>query len=165
MSQENERTERVHAAFDLMLRTTRLHHRIVDKLFGDTGLPRSQRKILLYLSRSGEIPSQREIARHFDISPACVARMLKSLASEGFITRTGDEDDLRRNQVRIAEKGTQTVSETLAAFERIDARMFQGFSDEEIRHLSCLLGRIHENLHACEAKIEENKMNRGKDVF
>lgn len=157
MSQENDWNERVHIAFDLMLRTARLHHRTVDKLFGDTGLPRSQRKILMYLSRSDSTPSQREIAQHFDISPACVARMLKSMASEGFITRTGDEDDLRRNQVRITEKGMQTVSQTGVAFNGVDARMFFGFSDEEVRVLTELLQRLHDNLQTCAAELEQDK--------
>ena len=105
MTEETTRAELVRQSVDLMIHTARMHHRGIDRMFGDTGLHRGQRKVLMYLSRSGEIPSQRELASHFDISPACVARTLKSLSSEGYIVRTGDADDLRRNQVRITEKG------------------------------------------------------------
>lgn len=155
MSPENTRAEQIHRAFDLVIRTARLHHRILDKQFGDTGLPRGQRKILMHLSKHDGIPSQRELANHFEISAACVARMLKSLASEGYITRTGDEEDLRRNQVRITEKGMQTIAETHQAFNNIDQRIFSNFSDEEIAELICLIGRLHSNLHSCEADCAE----------
>lgn len=162
MSQDIERSERIRAAFDLILRTGRLHHRTIDKIFGDTGLPRSQRKILLHLNHSADVPSQREIAQHFDVSPACVARMLKSMAQEGFITRTGDEDDLRRNQVRITEKGMQTVANTRSAFDDIDARMFSGLSDEEVLQLTGLLQRLHDNLQICAAELDQDKAHEKK---
>ena len=155
MTNEPTRSELIHCAFDLLIRSSRLHHRNLDKQFGDSGLPRGQRKILLHLSRNDAVPSQCELARHFDISAACVARMLKSLAGEGYITRTGAENDQRRNQVHITEKGLQTVTETIQAFDRFDQRMFEGFSDSEIDELTHLLSRLHDNLHACECGNEE----------
>lgn len=155
MSQENGRGALIHQAIDLMIRTSRLHHRNIEKLFDDTGLHRSQRRMLMHLSRCETMPSQRRIADDFDISPACVARTLKSLAGEGYIIRTGDEDDLRRNTVAITEKGLGTVQETRCAFEQIDLLAFEGLSDAEIRQLADLLGRVQENLH----KLEDTESN------
>lgn len=159
MSQTVERASLIHQAVDLMIRSVRMHHRNIDKLFGDTGLHRSQRKILIHLSRTGEIPSQRDIASHFDISPACVARMLKSLTGEGYITREGDTDDLRRNQVRITEKGLNIVSETTRAFDRFDQQIFDGLSDEEIAELIRLTQHVQQNLQRCEASAAEKTTN------
>ena len=65
----------------------------IEKQFGDTGLHRSQRRMLMHLSRFETMPSQRRIADDFDVSPACVARTLKSLAGEGYITRADDDAD------------------------------------------------------------------------
>ena len=91
-----------------------------------------------------------QIADDFDISPACVARTLKSLAIEGYITRTGDEDDLRRNTVSITEKGLHTVSETHQTFERVDAAAFENMTAEEIEQLISLLSRVQDNLRRLE---------------
>lgn len=146
MSQDVERGAQIHQAIDLLIRTSRLHHRNIEKQFEDTGLHRSQRRMLMHLSRFETMPSQRKIADDFDISPACVARTLKALASEGYITRVGDEDDLRRNTVSITQKGLNTVSETHHTFEMIDQAAFEGFSSEEIDRLTSLLGRVKENL-------------------
>jgi DNA-binding MarR family transcriptional regulator len=155
MSQENGRSALIHQAIDLMIRTSRLHHRNIEKLFDDTGLHRSQRRMLMHLSRFETMPSQRKIADDFDISPACVARTLKSLALEGYITRTGDEDDLRRNTVSITEKGLQTVSETHQTFERVDDAAFENMTAEEIEQLISLLGRVQDNLR----RLEEGDNN------
>ena len=155
MSQENGRSALIHQAIDLMIRTSRLHHRNIEKLFDDTGLHRSQRRMLMHLSRFETMPSQRKIADDFDISPACVARTLKSLALEGYNTRTGDEDDLRRNTVSITEKGLQTVSETHQTFERVDDAAFENMTAEEIEQLISLLGRVQDNLR----RLEEGDNN------
>lgn len=146
MSQDSEHSAQVRQSIDLLIRTSRLHHRCIEKCFDDTGLHRSQRRMLMHLSRFDTMPSQRKIADDFDISPACVARTLKALAIEGYITRTGDEDDLRRNTVSITQKGLDTVSETRHTFEMIDSSAFDGFSTEEINQLNSLLSRMKENL-------------------
>lgn len=150
MQQENRRGALIHRAVDLMIRTSRLHHRNIEKLFDDTGLHRSQRRMLMHLSRCETMPSQRRIADDFDVSPACVARTLKSLAGEGYITRAGDEDDLRRNTVAITEKGLGTVHETRRAFDQVDQVAFEGLSDDDIRLLACLLSRVQDNLRRLE---------------
>lgn len=154
MSQDSERGGLIHQAIDLLIRSSQLHHRNIEKRFENTGLHRSQRRMLMHLSRFETMPSQRRIADDFDISPACVARTLKSLASEGYITRTGDEDDMRRNNVSITQKGLDTVSETHHTFETIDQAAFEDLSSEEINQLISLLRRVKENL----ARLEEGDL-------
>jgi len=150
MPHDSERAVQIHQATDLLIRSSRLHHRVIEKCFDNTGLHRSQRRMLMHLSRFETMPSQRRIADDFEISPACVARTLKALANEGYITRAGDEDDLRRNNVSITEKGLSTVSETRNTFDRLDQAAFEGFSGEELEQLISLLGRVKDNLSRSE---------------
>lgn len=152
---EPERAAQIHRAIDLMIHTTRLHHRNIEKQFDNTGLHRSQRRLLMHLSHTNGATSQREIADRFDISPACVARSLKSLASDGYITRTGSEDDMRRNTVAITQKGLDTVSETHHTFDTIDRAAFEGLSSDEIDQLISLLSRVQDNLR----RLEDSENN------
>lgn len=162
MPQDTERAAQIHQTFDQIFRISRLHHRCIEKRFENTGLHRSQRRMLMHLSRFETMPSQRKIADDFDISPACVARTLKALASEGYITRAGDEDDLRRNNVSISEKGLNTVSETHQTFDRIDYAAFEGLSSQEIDQLISLLDRVSENLRKLEdSDIPNNNSMKG----
>jgi len=146
MLESNDRGSPYHQAINLIIRSARLHHRGIEKQVIDTGLHRSQRMMLMYLSLRDTIPSQREIADHFNISPACVARTLKALSSEGYISRTSDEEDQRRNHVHITDKGLAIVQATKDSFEEYDRTVFDGFSPEEIDQLTALLSRVHENL-------------------
>ena len=156
MTPENERSQLSHQAIDLMLRSTRQHHRMIEKLFENTGLHRSQRKLLLYLSKHDRTLSQRELADEFDISPACVARVLKSLVSEGYILRTGNEDDQRRNDVSITEKGLNVIQDSQRTFEQVDQQAFAGFETDELRQLIALFTRIQQNLREGEAIVRSN---------
>lgn len=157
MADEDQRAELVKQSVDVMVHTARMHHRGIDRLFGDTGLHRGQRKVLMYLSKHGEIPSQRELASRFDVSPACVARTLKALSSEGYIVRTGDADDLRRNQVRITEKGLRVVQETTQTFDRFDQCMFEGVSESEMHAFIRLAQKLQSNLQALRAEEDKNR--------
>lgn len=161
MSTETERAAQLHQALDRLIHVARMHHRCIEKQFENTGLHRSQRRMLMHLSRFETMPSQRRIADDFDISPACVARTLKSLATEGYITRAGDEDDLRRNTVSITEKGLDTVHETQQCFGRIDQNAFDGVTDAEICQLISILDRIQENLRRVEEDDTPNHSMKG----
>ena len=152
MPHDSERAVQVHQVVDLIIRSSRLHHRNVEKRFENTGLHRSQRRMLMHLSRFDTMPSQRKIADDFEISPACVARTLKALASEGYITRAGDEDDLRRNNVSITEKGLSIVSETRHTFESLEQAAFEGLTADELNQLISLLSRVKDNL----IRVEES---------
>ena len=156
MTPEAERSQLVHQAIDLMIRSTRQHHRMIEKLFENTGLHRSQRKLLLYLSKHDHTLSQRELADEFDISPACVARALKSLVSEGYILRTGNEDDQRRNDVSITEKGLNVIQDSQRTFEQVDQQAFAGFEAGELHQLIALFTRIQQNLREGEASARSN---------
>ena len=162
MLHDPEHGSREHQAIELLIRSSRLHHRNIEKCFENTGLHRSQRRMLMHLSQFETMPSQRRIADDFDISPACVARTLKSLANEGYITRAGDEDDLRRNTVSITRKGVDTVSETHHTFETIDLAAFEGFAPEELDQLISLLGRVKDNLSRIgESDISTEQLAKG----
>ena len=159
MSQNTDRCTLVHSAIDLMIRTMRAHHRNIDRLVSESGLHRGQRMLLQYLSSTDSVASQKELADKFDVSPACIARSLKALACDGYITRSGSEDDLRRNSVQITEKGLQSLANTRRLFDEFDARIFAGISDDEIGQLTALLTRIQENIRQCE---EEDRTSQQK---
>ena len=112
------------------------------------------KQIAHYRKASGK--SQRELADEFDISPACVARALKSLVSEGYILRTGNEDDQRRNDVSITEKGLNVIQDSQRTFEQVDQQAFAGFETDELRQLIALFTRIQQNLREGEAIVRSN---------
>ena len=135
MSALTGRDARVRQAIDLLIRTSRSHHRNIEKLFGDTGL-------------------QRELADRLDVSPAYMARALKGLTAGGYITCAENATDSRRNDIEITPKGRKIIAETEQAFDEFDLRCFSEMDDAEIDRLIALLGRVLENLRRIESQNE-----------
>ena len=74
---------------------------------GDLGAPMLLLS-LFYAETAGEQWSQRDVARTLRLSPATVAVSLKTLERDGYINRTADERDQRRNRVTLTDKGRST---------------------------------------------------------
>ncbi len=141
-------------AVRLLRRVTRRHHACAERRIGDLGLHHSQHRMLMHLAHFEQIPSQRELAEALGISPAAVATTLKRLEGEGYIARTMQGEDNRRNEIRITESGLAKVVESREIFEAIDRAMFEGLSEEELHILSRAFSRMDENLDALGAPAD-----------
>ena len=144
-TQERERVEQLRQTIDLLIHTMRLHHRVVERRIEGLGVHHSQHRLLMKLARMDKSASQKEIAAALDVSPACVARMLKPLNAAGLIEKAGGADG-RCNEISISPDGEQLVQDSLAVFRDIDARMFRDVSGQELAALGGVLRRVQENL-------------------
>ena len=144
-SQDRERVDQLRQTIDLLIHSMRLHHRIVEKRIDGLGVHHSQHRLLMKLSRMGQGASQKDIASALDVSPACVARMLKPLNAAGLVKKA-DGADGRSNAISISADGKRLVQDSLAVFRGIDAQMFEGVSGEELAALSGVLRRVQDNL-------------------
>ena len=139
----------------VFLRIMRRHHAHVERRIGDLGLHHSQHRMLMHLARhEGELPSQKELAEALGISPAAVTTTLKRLEKEGYITRTITDEDNRRNEISITEKGLSKVVESREIFESADRAMFEGFTESEMATLLSFMERIDRNLDAAGAPAD-----------
>lgn len=151
MEAEN-RAETTRAAIDRLVRTMRLHHRVVEKRIDGLGIHHSQHRTLMKLSRMGRTASQKDIARALDVSPACVARTLKALSAAGLIDKAEGTDG-RCREIALQPAGQKLVDDSVKTFRLIDEEMFAGISDDDILHLTDMLNRIYQNL--CDMETEE----------
>lgn len=103
--------------------------------------------ILRHLEQSCERGvSQRELAQMMRVSPAAVTNSLKIMERGGYIHRTPQEEDARRNRVELTEKGRAAVEGCEAAFLSVSQRMLAGFTPEEQRMLGDFRSRMLQNL-------------------
>ena len=92
-------------------------------------------------------------AEAMGISPAAVTTTLKRLEKEGYISRAITDEDNRRNEIRITDKGLSKVAESRVIFESVDKAMFEGFTEEEMETLLSFMERIEHNLDAVGAPV------------
>ena len=102
----------------------RMQHRIIEARVRRLGIHPSQHILLMHLSQMGRFPSQAQIAQELDVSPASVARTLKSLEANGYIERCGSDVDGRRNEIAITAKGEEMVRRSREIFDRLEAATF-----------------------------------------
>lgn len=128
-------------------RTDRQLRRCIEKSLKmlDEEVYRSQHRLLMML---GENPncSQNELAAALDISPAAVAVSLRKMEKKGYIKRETNPDDHRNNQVAITEQGNQLICKSIRLFDKVEYRMFDGFSEEELQIFHKLIQKMYSNL-------------------
>ena len=129
------------------------HRAAVQTEMASAGLSEVGHPMLLTILQSssgaeggGQCGAQRDLAELLHISPAAVANSLKSLEKGGYIQRKPSQGDARRNLVTLTEKGSAAVKECDRVFERVSARMLEGFSQEERDQLMAFRRRMLDNL-------------------
>ena len=141
-------------AINMMIKTDHMHRAMIDARVGKLGIHRTQHRILMHLAKHEKLPSQTELAKHLDITPAAVTGALKKIEQDGYVERTLGHDN-RYHELRITDKGKEVVKQTRMMFCQVDSSMFDGFTDEELdTYISCL-----EKLQANMKKQCERKEN------
>ncbi len=133
-----------HQIMNLFRQADQSFKRAVGKKVSDTGLYRSQHRMLMILGKHPDC-FQTELAEKLDISPAAVAVTLKKLERAGYISRQCSPEDNRMNHVVMTDKGKEAIDVSLAYFREIEDAMLMGFSREEMALLENFFQRIIEN--------------------
>lgn len=143
-----------------------LHRRVIEQWATDAGMHRSQHRMLMRLTKCESTPSQKDLAKYFDISSAAVAVTLKKLESDGYIERgkCASRSDSRFNEIRITEQGRSAAMESRKYFQHVDHEAFKGFSDEELETFTSLLERMQENLKNIAPLESENANTTRKET-
>ncbi len=129
-----------------LMRVNRLHRSVVEKKFKELGVHRTQHMLLVYIAKSDTPPSQKQIAHHFDVTPAAVAMSLKKMEKNGLIERKSSECDSRVNFIQLSQKGREVQEKTMEMFKTMDETAICGVSEEELNMLNSILERMAENL-------------------
>lgn len=128
-----------------MIRTSIIHRRVAENCLSDLGIYQGQHRMLMELSKNDKI-SQKQLSDIMKVSTATVAIGVQKLEKGGFITKSSDISDGRYNKITITEKGRKVVDDSEKVFESIDAAIFTGFSDEELKVFEKCLGMVEDNL-------------------
>ena len=162
---EANRRDKYTSVMRRLVQVGRLHRNVFERNISSLGIHHSQHHLLMYLSKVGDVPSQKHISEIFGVSPAAIARSLKGLEAEGYIEKSNIENDGRFNRIEITQKGKEIVEKTQILFRETDNSLFEDFSDDEIDTLNELLNKMQLNLQEkiqnvpCEENNDEKQQN------
>lgn len=121
-------------------------------------LTMSQEKILRYIRMNPDRKvSQKEIEEFYHISNPTVTGLINRLEQKGFIQRSTCSKDKRIHYISQTEKA-QELSKTIHDyFKTLEAKMLEGFDEEEKEQLFTLLVKVIHNLE--KTKEDTNDSN------
>lgn len=131
----------------------------VNRCLAPVGLTAIQAYILLYILRhSDQGTSLTAIHREFGYSMPTLLGMLKRLRSKGYVRVEHCDGDDRRKLLFGTEKGQQVHTYLDRSIRRVQDRLCDHFTQEELDTLSHLQGKMLENLSALREQTEKEEI-------
>ena len=110
-----------------------------------------QRWILIYLKKQGEKEIyQKDIEQEFRVSRATASNMLQLMERKGLITRETASCDARRKKLMLTPEARKLLDRAEQDIYEMEARIQDGFSEEEKKKLLEYLDRIMKNIGVTE---------------
>lgn len=109
------------------------------------GIAPSYGNILFVLDRKGTITLQ-ELAKHTMKDKSTVSSVIKKLEAGGYVTKERDAGDARRTNLTLTPEANRLRPMLFEISRRMNARLFQGFTEEEKTMLFKLIGKVYRNM-------------------
>jgi len=88
---------------------------------------------LLFVLAARDEAAIGEIAQALDVAPAAVTNLSKRMQAAGLVERVGDALDARMTRLRLTAAGRQASERAQAVLVQLNARLTDGFSEEELQ--------------------------------
>jgi DNA-binding MarR family transcriptional regulator len=116
---------------------------------------------VLYVLWVFEPMSARDVVETMQVSRQTASNILRSLESEGLVTRERNPDDARLITIRLTPEGRAGVEQALEDQFRLDSAIFDVLAPEEREQLAEMLGRIRGRIRAIEQSEVEVDLELG----
>lgn len=116
-------------------------HRLASDGFGEVGARGYHYRILAALHEFG-VASQAELGRRCSMDRSDVVAAINQLAEQGFVERTPDPEDRRRNIVALTAAGEEQLRRMDRALDKVQDDLLGPLPAEDRQTLTRLLTRL-----------------------
>jgi DNA-binding MarR family transcriptional regulator len=116
-------------------------HRLASESFAELGARGYHYRILAALDEFGPA-SQAELGRRCNMDRSDVVAAINELAEPGFVERTPDPHDRRRNMVTLTKAGERQLRRLDAALDRVQDDLLEPLPAEDRQALTRLLAEV-----------------------
>lgn len=111
-------------------------------MLSETGITEQQWRVLRVLSEGGTLDAT-EVADRASLLLPSLTRIVRSLGERGYVTRTQDKEDRRRQMLAITPSGQKVIDDNHAEALRIAQRIRATLGKDNYENLLDLLGALH----------------------
>ncbi|WP_067817849.1 MarR family winged helix-turn-helix transcriptional regulator [Actinomadura kijaniata] len=116
-------------------------HRLASDGFGEVGARGYHYRILAALDEFGAA-SQADLGRRCSMDRSDVVAALNELAEQGFVERTPDPDDRRRNIVTLTKAGQRQLQRMDRALDKVQDDLLEPLAAKDRQTLTRLLTQL-----------------------
>lgn len=121
------------------------------------GVTRSKWWVLSALSRArGKGMTQVDLARLLDVGKVTVGGLVDRLEKSGDVERRADPNDRRAKLVYVTEKGFDTIKMMIRVSNKINKKILQGVTEEELLITERVLKKVKDNIRT-ETQLHNSK--------
>lgn len=128
----------------LVIQVAIIANRATERALENTGSRRYHYALLATLDESGPL-SQAEVGRRTGIDRSDVVAAVNDLSDRGFLTRTPDPADRRRNTLTLTPSGRAHLHDLDTRLEAAQSELLPGFTTAERANFVLTLTRILES--------------------
>ena len=125
--------------------TSRLLRRAYDRRVASLGITSAQWRVLLSLSREGNI-RQVDLADRLDLEPITLCRIIDRLEEGQLVQRNADPADRRAWRLALTDKAGPVLDQLLALATNLRAEAFEGLEQSQLDQIRDGLERIRDNV-------------------
>ena len=114
----------------------------VDAAVAPLGLTHAQYSVLASLrgmTRSGNYPSQRELADHTGLDPIYISKLARALESGGLIKRVPDANDTRAVRLTITKEGATVIDRAIVIVRDLQEQLTAPLGGTSSRRMQMLM--------------------------
>ena len=100
--------------------------------------------ILVFINEK-DLLTQQDLANHFMRDKSIVLRQVNSLIDMGYVVRSTDEDDKRKKNLILTDKGNKLVQLSKELSHQVSEELLDGISEEELKHFEHVISKIQQN--------------------
>lgn len=102
--------------------------------------------LAIYFIAQNKKLNQKDLANKLNITSASVSVIVNQMESEGLLTRIPDENDGRKFNLLLTEKGQSLVSKVKISWLKIQDEITKGFTENEKTSFTRFLQKLDTNL-------------------
>lgn len=137
----NLKEEELNKLFNYMYEFMPLYHQTMGNIYRkdydmEPRLNKNQQRAIFIIKKHNKI-SPTVLGRCLDMQKGSLTSLIDSLEGYGFVKRSGDPEDRRRQWIYITSKGKEYIAILMEKFKREFILLFNDISSEDISKVIC----------------------------